>query len=238
MEETFYSKLISLQLETFGNATISIEGSSMMPTLNNGDVVTISKSEAYKSGDILVYWYKGNNIIAHRLLFVKNNKYYCKGDNSFKIEDVRAFQIIGKVLLVNDTPPIQWSNYKLQFSHYIGRLFRHFRYDISKVTNSELYKHYKSTVLSEDILDLTYGINVSCTVSEHTNERICIHAPHYKNKFIFDGLEAKILKVLQTPQSINKLLNLLGITNNDILDKELTYAFLAKAIYLKLIIRF
>ena len=74
MDSKLYSKIILLQLETTGTTNMIIKGSSMTPTLKNDDIITITKSEEYKSGDILVYLYKGNNILAHRLLFKKNDR--------------------------------------------------------------------------------------------------------------------------------------------------------------------
>ena len=44
-------------LRSNGSAVITVEGISMLPTLQEGDTITLSKSYNYELGDILVFAY-------------------------------------------------------------------------------------------------------------------------------------------------------------------------------------
>jgi len=81
-------KILQLQLKTVGHAMLTVSGDSMLPVLSDGDVVTLKKEDQYKLGDILVYPYKEGMLLIHRLLLIDNCRYYCKGDNSLRLEDV------------------------------------------------------------------------------------------------------------------------------------------------------
>jgi len=76
-------------------------GVSMEPTINTGDLLIIEKKESpnfnVKIGDILIFEYNGK-LVGHRLINIRNNIYYTKGDNSRGVEEVREEQIIGKVV--------------------------------------------------------------------------------------------------------------------------------------------
>lgn len=71
-----------------------IISSSMAPTLNPGDIVTIEAiPHKIKSGSVVVF-VKENIQIIHRVLFVRSGLVYTKGDNSkgwdtpFSVDDV------------------------------------------------------------------------------------------------------------------------------------------------------
>lgn len=124
---------------------IRISGNSMAPILSDNEVVSIKKKRNYMPGDILVFRYKMNVLLAHRLLIVKNNQYYCKGDNSFRIEDISYDQIIGVVLLDYD------KNNNTEFIHSsfkIGQLFRKCKYDEDLILSTEEYKSYSAKYLT------------------------------------------------------------------------------------------
>ena len=128
-------------LHTKGTAVISVTGSSMEPTLEEFDLITISPQEEYAPGDILVFVYKSNEILVHRLLKV-NSRYYCKGDNSFRLEDIDKEQILGKVVTVNGrTVPI-WSEELLALSYAVNRSFRACGYDIEQTVKGVTYQEY------------------------------------------------------------------------------------------------
>lgn len=55
---------------------------------------------AYEIGSILVYLYKSEGILTHRLLQIENKRYYCKGDSSFRLEDIDYESILGKIVKV------------------------------------------------------------------------------------------------------------------------------------------
>lgn len=104
----------------------------MNPTLYEGDEIAVKPSPEYEVGDILVFSYKSDELLVHRLL-KKEGRFFCKGDNAFRLEDITAEQIFGKVISVNGNPVIPWPDWKIQLSYRVNREFVKCRYDIEKV---------------------------------------------------------------------------------------------------------
>ncbi|MFR5073747.1 MAG: S24/S26 family peptidase, partial [Bianqueaceae bacterium] len=82
--------------------TVSVSGSSMEPVLYEGEHVEVLPQVAYEVGDILVYYYKQEGLLVHRLLKIQDNRYFCKGDNALRLEDVEREAIVGAVQLEQD----------------------------------------------------------------------------------------------------------------------------------------
>ncbi len=77
---------------------IHVKGISMLPTLKEGDCVNVRKEETYKVGDIIVYFYKEEGLLIHRIVGQKGpDKYLCRGDNSRRLEHVQYDNVVGKV---------------------------------------------------------------------------------------------------------------------------------------------
>ena len=87
MDKNLMTKLLFANLRVGRDMTIKVIGVSMEPTFFEGDSVTVQRSESYNIGDILVFTYKGELLI-HRLLKIENGRYFCKGDNAFRLEDM------------------------------------------------------------------------------------------------------------------------------------------------------
>lgn len=125
---------------------VTVQGVSMRPLFRAGDVIAVQKREEYRIGDILVYPYKREGLLVHRLLRVANGRLYCKGDNSFRLEDMEPGQVIGKALSLNGEP-IRYEGLKFRllcrYSLYIGRLFVKKRYQIEAVKQSFTYRLYR-----------------------------------------------------------------------------------------------
>ena len=68
MNNELVSKVLSAILKSKGQAEITVMGISMNPTLFEGDKVIIKKSNEYIIGDIIVFNYKNEGILIHRLL--------------------------------------------------------------------------------------------------------------------------------------------------------------------------
>lgn len=138
------AKILKAVLAVKGESTLTIGGVSMMPVLRHGQTVTVFRPEHYAVGDVLVYEYKNEGLLAHRLLKIENGRYFCKGDNSFRLEDVTAVQILGKIIIADDpnnTPEF------VEASLGISRLFRASGYDIEKVKLTPQYEEYKGKYL-------------------------------------------------------------------------------------------
>ena len=123
--------------------TMTVNGVSMQPTLFAGDSIKVNQEKEYHKGDILVFFYKNNTIIVHRLLYFQNNMYYCKGDNSFRIEDVLKEQIIGKVISINGNNVPYCSPDLITLSYMVNRAFRKSGYNTEITKKNGIYLFYQ-----------------------------------------------------------------------------------------------
>lgn len=85
-----------------------VEGTSMEPLLQTGDVVFVVKvnPQDLKPGDVIVYVKRGGVYVIHRVLEVRRNTnppmIVTKGDNNlFADPPIRADQVVGKVVGLN-----------------------------------------------------------------------------------------------------------------------------------------
>lgn len=123
---------------------LRISGTSMKPILHEGDTITVCRKDKYMIGDIIVFLYKNNNLLVHRLLKIQNGRYFCKGDNSFRLEDIYIEHIVGAVILEFDR------NNTFEFiadSLKISKLFRMNRYNSDITMASPEYIEYKQKYL-------------------------------------------------------------------------------------------
>lgn len=82
---------------------VRITGKSMEPLLKDGDIAFVSKMSEYDVGDIIVFGYSLNDVellISHRIVYMDNDYYFCKGDNSLELEIITFSSIIGKIVSV------------------------------------------------------------------------------------------------------------------------------------------
>lgn len=70
----------------------------MQPVLWDGDFIQIQPQKTLKSGDIALFTYLDEGQLAHRVIAVTEEVFYCKGDNAFRIEEVPSDVIVGKVV--------------------------------------------------------------------------------------------------------------------------------------------
>lgn len=79
-----------------------VKGGSMSPLINNGDIVYVKQisSKTLSIGDIIVILFD-NDILTHRLVCIRKDRYYCKGDSTH-IPDppIKGEQIFGKVFAI------------------------------------------------------------------------------------------------------------------------------------------
>ncbi len=92
--------LIALTLLDYITLAV-VEGTSMEPTLQSGDLVIVIKkvsAEDINVGDVIVYR-RGGTLIIHRVLRVEDDTLITKGDNNWLPDPPVRFQsVIGKVL--------------------------------------------------------------------------------------------------------------------------------------------
>lgn len=83
----------------------------------------------------------------HRLLKTENGRFFCKGDNSFRLEDIEKKDIIGAVQLeidVHNTPEFVAASYS------ISRIFRKCRYNAERTKSTDEYLQYANKYLGEN----------------------------------------------------------------------------------------
>ncbi|WP_113673343.1 S24/S26 family peptidase [Vallitalea guaymasensis] len=79
---------------------IILRGDSMLPLIMDKDIVSVRFSKEYSLGDIVLFSYKDEGELIHRIIKKQNNLFYCKGDNAFRIESITEQNIIGIVTKV------------------------------------------------------------------------------------------------------------------------------------------
>ena len=121
---------------------IKVVGKSMNPTLYENDKIKIITKENYEPGEVLAFSYKNDTLLVHRLLYIKKGIYYCKGDNSFRLEDVQKEQIIGAVNEVNGIELEKWNDAKIALSYAVNREFVRCKYNIFLVKKTNVYRKY------------------------------------------------------------------------------------------------
>ncbi len=191
-----------------GQANITVEGFSMEPTLFAGDVVTVCLGE-YRPGDILVFYYKEGSLLIHRLLYIKNDRYFCKGDNAFRVEDFTQEQLVGKVALVNGRPSELWPDWKTALSATVGKEFRRCHYEENLIKESKIYQLYQALVLKRKEVTIMYVKNKAFTFILTDETSMVVFDPKTGNTHLLDEVGISILDCLNEPITIELLLETL-----------------------------
>lgn len=89
--------ILSFMLEARGEMLVTVQGISMDPVLKENDKVIIVRCESYDIGDVIVFDYDEPFLVVHRILMKTSNQYLCKGDNTFRLEQISKKKVLGKV---------------------------------------------------------------------------------------------------------------------------------------------
>ncbi len=125
---------------------LTVKGISMLPIFHAGNTISVCRKDSYEIGDILVFFYKQNELLVHRLLKIEKNRYFCKGDNAFRLEDIAAEQILGAALLEND--PHKTEEF-INDSYRINRIFRNCKYNTELTKQDPEYRLYHKKYLED-----------------------------------------------------------------------------------------
>ena len=146
-KNTMQFLVLKKKLEKSSHIKITVDGISMLSQLMPGDIVKIKNSNQYSIGDILVFEYEDEGLKIHRLLKVKNEKYYCKGDNSFRLECINKNQVVGKVVEIqranNNISLLSTDCLFIETALKVSREFVMTGYNHQKVIESDIYNRYK-----------------------------------------------------------------------------------------------
>lgn len=126
---------------------VNIVGQSMKPILFENDIVMIKHSSIYDQGDIVVFRYWENICLAHRILIHdQDGMYFCKGDNSFRMEKITHEDILGKVVFVKRNEKIFClpivSDKFIFLSIAVNEEFVNNEYNLKDTIKSTVYKEY------------------------------------------------------------------------------------------------
>lgn len=205
MDSRITANLLAAIIKANGQAEIRVAGTSMNPTLFENDLITVRPFPDYQCGDILVYTYKGNTLLVHRLL-KKSDRYFCKGDNSFRLEDIDYTQILGKVILENGMPVPEWETWKTELSYLVNRAFVKCRYNIEQAKKSDIYKLYTDLILKEGESTMQYQKTKEMDFILADETSLAVFDPTSSNTYFFDETGIDILNCLESPCSIDDLL--------------------------------
>ena len=143
MDEALLKKLLFAQTRSGREAAITVEGVSMNPTLWEGDRIAVGSREEYAPGDILVFAYGEEGLLVHRLVKRSGGRYYCKGDNAFRLEEITAEQIAGKILSVNGSPLPPCPPELAELSYRVSRAFLRCGFDAEKTKETGIDREYR-----------------------------------------------------------------------------------------------
>ena len=207
MKTDILQRILYSQLHNGRDVNITVTGVSMEPTLYEGDVVTLKRAEYYEVGDVLVFLYKHNELLIHRLLRIDNGRYYCKGDNSFRMEDVNHEQIAGKVVLKNGEPILPFSQTSITLSSLVNRVFRKNAYSIDETKKSGIYRFYKQYIKKVEDLTMVYKKNEAMDYIAADDTSLVIFDPESGDTHFFDETGTDILNCLNEPRTLDDLLD-------------------------------
>lgn len=97
MEELI--KVIRLQLETAGQANLTVTGCSMLPMLrqHRDSVILVPVEGQLRPGDIALFQRENGRYVLHRVITVSKSGYLFCGDNQAELEEVSQQQLIAQV---------------------------------------------------------------------------------------------------------------------------------------------
>lgn len=125
---------------------LTVSGTSMLPVIHEGESISICGKDSYDIGDIIVFIYRQDRLIVHRLLDIKEDRYFCKGDNSFELEEIGYAQIIGAAMIEHDP---HRAKVFIRDSYEINRIFKECGRDIGRTKLTPEYQDYYKKHLEE-----------------------------------------------------------------------------------------
>lgn len=207
MDNALLQKLLFAQAKSGRPVDITVEGVSMHPTLYAGDVVTLVACEEYEIGDILVFTYKQEGLLIHRLLDKKDGRYFCKGDNAFRLEDITQEPIAGKVTAVNGLPLLPCPPRLVTLSYLVNRAFFRCRYDVEKTKQTDMYRLYEKVIINKGDDIMIYQKNENMDYIQTDDASLAVYDPESGDTHFFDETGIDILNSLTEPCDIDGLLD-------------------------------
>ena len=237
MDKKIMQKIMFARVSYDHDVDISITGASMNPTLFEGDTITVKKATTYDVGDVLVFIYK-DELLVHRLLKIQEGHFFCKGDNSFRLEDLPYEDVVGKVILRNGNELPPSPNWLVPLSYQVNRCFRKCGYDTEKTKKCSIYRFYYNYLWKVKENAMTYKKNDAMDYISTDETSLAVFDPESGDTHFFDETGIDILNCLDTPCNLDTLIARLceiydaapDIIKNDLVD------FLAELVAKKVVI--
>ena len=153
MNPSLFMKYTKIRLQSGQTVAVTVGGESMAPVLHNGDQVRVVRQDEYAIGDILMYDYKEEGTLLHRLLEIRDGHFFCKGDNSYRLEEVAEADVYGvAIAVVRDgvVVPLVCPKGLPLSSLAVHKHLKELGLNLDALHKSELYQAYKKRYLSEE----------------------------------------------------------------------------------------
>ena len=151
MDEWIIWKYERVRLQLGYEIEATVSGTSMVPTVAHGDVVVIRAKENYSIGDILMFGYNQNTeILLHRLVKKEEDRLFCKGDNSYRLEEIRLDDVWGAAtwkVCKSQRIPLICPEGLPEASFAINRLLICLDYNMDLLKKSKQFQEYRRIYL-------------------------------------------------------------------------------------------
>ena len=184
---------------------INVVGVSMNPTFFAGDVIAVRRCDEYVPGDILVFDYRDEGLLVHRLVHA-DGTYWCKGDNAFRVEEVEVSRIAGKVVRVGGKPVKPWPAWLTELSWQINRTLLSYDCDYPRLKAGSLYKHYHNILWKGSTTPMKYKKTDSMDFIQTDAASLAVFDPDTGDTHYFDEVGIDILNLLAEPRELDELL--------------------------------
>ena len=153
MNPSLFMKYTKIRLQSGQTVVVTVGGESMAPVLHNSDRVVVTWRDNYAVGDILMYDYKEEGALLHRLLEIRDGHFFCKGDNSYRLEEVAEADVYGVAIAVVrdgvEVPLVCPKGLPLS-SLAVHKHLKELGLNLDALHKSELYQTYKKRYLTEE----------------------------------------------------------------------------------------
>ena len=94
VDNSLFFALVEEQLSEVPQVRLTLRGTSMLPTLHDGDTLTLSRlTTAPRVGDVVLFRYRGGHLM-HRIVACADGRYRMQGDNCYSCEEAAREDLV------------------------------------------------------------------------------------------------------------------------------------------------
>ena len=102
IDNSIFFAAVEERLREGGPVTIVLRGTSMQPTLNDGDRISIAPlEEDPQVGDVVLFRYAGQHLL-HRVIAIDGDRYTMQGDNCYGTECASRSDIVARLVAAHN----------------------------------------------------------------------------------------------------------------------------------------